>query len=70
MSEDKGITYRYQVDKDQAFLYANPKCKHCHGKGYSTSQLPLVGHSFKKGSPSRETYAYCTCYYKKKKKFS
>ncbi len=68
--DDKGFTYQYKVDKDQAFLYANPKCKHCNGKGYCVSQIPLVGNSIRKGFPARESHAYCTCYYKKKRKFS
>lgn len=68
--KEEGFNYRYTIDKDQAFLYANPKCKHCYGKGYIVSQLPLVGSSIRKNLPSKQSMSYCTCYYKKKKKFS
>ena len=42
MKEGQGISYRYNIDKDKAYLYADKKCKHCNGKGYFVTQLPAT----------------------------
>ena len=68
--KNKDLAYKYKIDKDQAFLYANSKCKHCNGKGYITTQVPSIGKSIRNGLPNAQSISYCSCFYKKKKKFS
>lgn len=67
---NKDFVYKYKIDKEEAFLYANPKCKKCYGKGYISTQIPIYGKSIRKNLPNTQSLSYCSCFYKKKKKFS
>ena len=62
------FNYKITIDLDMARMYANKKCKNCHGKGYQVVTYASSGKSLVKGCPTKENYSYCRCAEKEMKK--
>ena len=68
--KELGVDFNYKmtIDLDMARMYAKPKCKICHGKGYQVVTYASSGKNLTKGCHTTDNYSYCKCAEKEMKK--
>ena len=62
------FNYKTTIDLDMAGMYANERCKICHGKGYQVVTYASSGRGLIKGCHTLDNYSYCKCIKKEMKK--
>ena len=58
------------MDEIKAKVFANSKCKKCHGLGYLRSQTSGQGKTIRKDRDILQTIKYCSCVDKNVIKYS